>query len=99
MAALLRRVLLLLFRSWPDPEFAGRPVYPAPTGRSLALPVGATHQNGASVTKGNDVSHLGLLGQLEGIVDVDSEVTQSALDAVVTEQQLDGPQILGAPIN
>jgi hypothetical protein len=37
--------------------------------------------------------HLGLLGDLERVVDLDPELSDSALKDAVTEQKLDRPEI------
>jgi hypothetical protein len=40
-----------------------------------------------------------LLGYRQSVVNFDSKIADRALDLGVAEQQLDGPQIAGAPID
>ena len=44
-------------------------------------------------------SYLGLFCHLECIVDFDAEVAYRALQLRMTEEQLDSPEILGAPVD
>ena len=44
-------------------------------------------------------SDLDLLGDFNGIVNIDAEMANGALDLRVTEEQLDSAQISGAPVN
>ena len=44
-------------------------------------------------------SNVGLLGDGQSVIDLDTEIANRALDLGVTEQQLDGPQIAGAAID
>ena len=44
-------------------------------------------------------SNFRLLGELESIVNLDTEIANRTLQLRVSEQQLDGAQILGTPIN
>ena len=44
-------------------------------------------------------SNIGLLGDGQSVIDLDTEIANRALDLGVTEQQLDGPQIAGAAID
>ena len=37
---------------------------------------------------------LGLLGDLQGVIDLDTKVSDGALQFCLTEQELDGPQVL-----
>jgi len=43
-------------------------------------------------------SDISLLGHLQRIVDFDAQVAHRAFDLAVTEQQLDGSQVLGPPV-
>ena len=43
--------------------------------------------------------HLSLFGDLKRVVDLDPEVSDSALKFAVTQEKLDGPEIPGAPID
>jgi hypothetical protein len=60
-----------------------RLVYAAPSDRSLPLSVTAA---GSRVSPLMAPSHLSLLGQFECVVDIDSEVADCALDALMPEQ-------------
>ena len=42
-------------------------------------------------------SDLSLFRYREGVVDLDAEISDRALDLGVTEQELDRPQVAGAP--
>ena len=44
-------------------------------------------------------SNVGLLGDGQSVIDLDTEIANRALDLGVTEQQLDGPQIADAAID
>ena len=44
-------------------------------------------------------SNVGLLGDGQSVIDLDTEIANRALDLGVTEQQLDGPQIASAAID
>ncbi len=46
-----------------------------------------------------DISDVSLLRYRERVVDLDTKVADGALDLGVPEQELDGPQITGAPID
>jgi hypothetical protein len=45
------------------------------------------------------ISDIHLLGDRQGIVDLDAEVADRALDLRVTEEQLHGAEVAGAAIN
>ncbi len=44
-------------------------------------------------------SDVDLLGNLDGVIDLDAEAAHGALDLGMSEQQLYGPQIGGAPVD
>ena len=50
-----------------------------------------------TVTVGS--SDVDLLGHFQRIVDLDAEITHRAVEVGVSEQQLHGPEILGAPVD
>ena len=43
--------------------------------------------------------HLSLLGDLQRVVDLDSEVSDGALQFAMAEEKLDGPEIPGPPVD
>ena len=45
------------------------------------------------------ISDVNLFSYCQGIVDLDAEIPDRALDLGMPEQELDGPQVAGAPID
>jgi hypothetical protein len=45
------------------------------------------------------ISDIDLLGDRQGVVNLDPEITDRALDLGVTEQQLNGPEVAGPAID
>ena len=43
--------------------------------------------------------HLSLLGDLQRVIDLDPEVPDRALKFAVAEEELDGPEIPGPPVD
>ena len=55
--------------------------------------------SGSAVATSPAGLHLSLFGDLKRVVDLDPEVSDSALKFAVTQEKLDGPEIPGAPID
>ena len=59
----------------------------------------ALAENGRSMAAPPLVSDIDLFGEVERIVDLDTQISHGALNLGVAEQQLNGTQIPGAAIN
>ena len=66
--------------------------------RRLTVTV-ATHCGALPSCRSDLRSDLGLLGYLQGVVDLSSQITHRRLQLRVAEQQLNGPQVFGASID
>ena len=51
-----------------------------------------------AVATSQRVLHLGLLGDLQRVVDLNSEVSDGALKLAMAEEKLDGPKIPRPPV-
>jgi hypothetical protein len=63
---------------------------------AASWPVSARFRRGESTAKG---LHLGLLGDLECIIDLDTQIPHGAFELGVPEQQLHRPKVLGSSID